>query len=461
MKFGVTAKLFLAIFATCMLVVITMHWGVRLSFERGFIDYIKRTNSQRIALLDNALTEQYQLHGNWGFLRNNERFVYQLLRSFEQNPDEGRNYPPHGLRTQIWVVDGEMHKLVGPDGPLPDEGPRLPITVNDEVVGWVMSTPVERLTREADISFDQQQQRTSWLIVALAGLLAAAVAWLTARGLLAPVKRLVKGTHQLAAGNFSARVMADSQDELGRLASDFNQLAVSLEKNDAMRREFMADISHELRTPLAILRGELEALQDGVRKPTADSLSSLQGEVLILTKLVDDLHQLSLSDSGALAYRKSRVDVIHLLQIAVAACRERFSLKGLDISLSLPEQALIFGDPDRLTQLFHNLLENSLRYTDPPGRLVVSGLIQGESLTLRWQDSAPGVAESQLSQIFERFYRAEGSRNRSSGGSGLGLPICQNIVEAHGGNLTAAHSTLGGLQIAVVLPLDSRAARIL
>lgn len=456
MKFGITAKLFLAIFATCMLVVITMHWGVRLSFERGFIDYIKRSNNQRIVLLSNALTEQYQTHGDWGFLRNNERFVLQLLRSFEQNPDEGRNYPPHGLRTQIWVVDAEMHKLVGPDGPLPDEGPRRAITVNNEVVGWIMSTPVERLTRAADISFDAQQRRTSWLIVALVGFIAAAVAWLTARGLLAPVKRLVMGTHQLAAGNFSARVMVDSRDELGRLASDFNRLAMSLEKNDTMRREFMADISHELRTPLAILRGELEALQDGVRKATADSLASLQGEVLILTKLVDDLHQLSLSDSGALAYRKSRVDVIHLLQIAVAACRERFHLQGIQLSLSLPEQAMVFGDPDRLTQLFHNLIENSLRYTDAPGRLVISGLVQGSSLTLRWQDSAPGVDNEQLAKIFERFYRTEGSRNRASGGSGLGLPICLNIVEAHGGTLTASHSTLGGLQLAVVLPLDSR-----
>ncbi|TKI06698.1 two-component system sensor histidine kinase BaeS [Martelella alba] len=461
MKFGITAKLFLALFATSMLVVITMNWGVRLSFERGFIDYIKRTNHQRMVLLDNALTEQYQVHGDWGFLRNNERFVFQLLRSFEQNPDEGRNYPPHGLRTQIWVVDADMTKLVGPAGPLPNEGPRLPITANHQVVGWIMSTPVERLTRAADISFDAQQRRTSWLIVALAGLLAAAVAWLTARGLLAPVQRLVKGTHQLAAGNFSVRVVVDTQDELARLARDFNQLAMSLEKNDAMRREFMADISHELRTPLAILRGELEALQDGVRKPTGESLASLQGEVAILTKLVDDLYQLSLSDSGALAYRKSRVDVIHLLKIAVAAFHERYIHKGIDICLEMPDQAPVFGDPDRLTQLFNNLLENSLRYTDPPGRLVITGQIRDEMLSLCWQDSAPGVDDGQLLQIFDRFYRTEGSRNRASGGSGLGLSICQNIVEAHAGSLKAAHSTLGGLRIALLLPIDTRPVRSL
>lgn len=461
MKFGITAKLFLAIFATCMLVVITMHWGVRVSFERGFIDYIKRSNNQRIELLSNALADQYQLHGDWRFLRNNDRFVYQLLRSFEQNVDEGKNLPPHGLRTQIWVVDAQRQKLVGPTGPLPDEGPRRAINVNGNPVGWVMSTPVERLTRDADISFDAQQRRTSWLIVAMAGLLAAAVTWLTARGLLAPVKRLVSGTHQLAAGNFSTRVETGTQDELGRLANDFNQLAMSLEKNDAMRREFMADISHELRTPLSILRGELEALQDGVRQPTGESLSSLQAEVSMLTKLVEDLHQLSLSDSGALAYRKDRVDAIHMLDIAAASFRERFTLKGLELTLSLPEKAWIFGDADRLTQLFLNLLENSLRYTDAPGGVAVEGWTRDDRLTLRWRDSAPGVDDEQLTQIFERFYRTEGSRNRGSGGSGLGLPICQNIVDAHGGHISAAHSASGGLQITVQLPLDHRAPRTL
>lgn len=116
--------------------------------------------------------------------------------------------------------------------------------------------------------------------------------------MLAPVKRLVEGTHRLAAGDFSTRVAVSSRDELGHLAQDFNQLASSLEKNEQMRRDFMADVSHELRTPLAVLRGELEALQDGLRQPTPESLSSLQAEVAILTKLVNDLHQLSQSDRG-------------------------------------------------------------------------------------------------------------------------------------------------------------------
>lgn len=460
-KFGITAKLFLAIFATCMLVITTMHWGVRLSFERGFIDYIKRSNNQRIELLSNALAEQYQSHGDWGFLRNNDRFVFQLMRSFEQNLDEGKSLPPHGLRTQIWVIDAQRQRLVGPSAPLPDEGPRRAIIVNGIPVGWVMSTPVERLTRDVDINFDAQQRRTSWLIVALAGLLAAAAAWLTARGLLAPVKRLVNGTHQLAAGNFSTRVETGTQDELGKLANDFNSLAISLEKNDAMRREFMADISHELRTPLSILRGELEALQDGVRQATGESLSSLQAEVTVLTKLVDDLHQLSLSDSGALAYRKEWVDIVNLAHIAVAAFRSRFVAKGLTLKVALPDAAWVFGDADRLTRLFINLLENSLRYTDAPGNVELEGWTRDNNLALVLRDSAPGVGSEHLTQIFARFFRTEGSRNRASGGSGLGLAICQNIIDAHGGTLSASHSALGGLQITLQLPLDIRAPRIL
>ncbi|SUI50624.1 Signal transduction histidine-protein kinase BaeS [Serratia marcescens] len=371
MRIGITGKLFLAIFATCMLVLITMHWGVRVSFERGFIDYIKSSNEQRINMLSEALEEQYSHHGNWIFLRNNDQVVYQIMRSFEQNSDSSHNLPPKGWRTQFWVVDSQFNRLVGHSGPLPKEGPRHPIRYNNEIVGWVLTTPVERLTRNTDINFDRQQRRTSWIIVALSTLLAAAVTWLLSRGMLAPVKRLVAGTHRLAAGDFTTRVAVSSQDELGRLAHDFNQLATSLEKNEQMRRAFMADVSHELRTPLAVLRGELEALQDGVRQPTPASLSSLQAEVSTLTKLVDDLHQLSLSDLGALAYRKASVDCVHLVQIAVAAFRERFRAKGLEIVTHLPAQAPLFGDPDRLNQLFNNLLENSLRYTDAGGRLEI------------------------------------------------------------------------------------------
>ncbi|KHN54041.1 envelope stress sensor histidine kinase BaeS [Pectobacterium fontis] len=450
MKFGITAKLFLAIFATCMLVLITMHWGVRVSFERGFIDYIKRGNEQRVTQLRDALAEQYQQHGNWSFLRNNERLVFKMLHSLDQNNDTDNSL--QGWRVRLWVLDSDKNKLSGSSAPIPPESTWQPIQVHHQTVGWIVASPVERLTRNADISFDQQQQRTSWLIVALSTLLAIIATWLTARGLLAPVKRLVNGMHSLASGDFSTRVTASSHDELGRLAQDFNQLASTLEKNEQSRRAFMADVSHELRTPLAVLRGELEALQDGVRKPDAHSLHSLQSEVTTLTKLVDDLHQLTLSDRGALAYRKTEVDVVQVLHIAIAAFHERFQKKQITLNTDLPAQAGVFGDPDRLSQLFNNLLENSLRYTDEQGQLHITMVQQQKRWAMIWQDSGPGVTDEQLHLIFERFYRVESSRNRTSGGSGLGLAICNNIVEAHSGRLYAEHAPLGGVMITIELP---------
>lgn len=452
LRLGISAKLFLAIFSTCMLVLITMHWGVRLSFEHGFVDYIKRGNEQRLAMLGDALADQYEQHGSWDFLRHNDRLVFTMLRSLEQNPDSSNQLPPHGWRTQFWIIDQQYKVLAGPRAPVPPEGSRRNITTsNGKIVGWVVGSPPERLTRSTDINFDHQQRRTSWLIVGLSTLLAALVTWLMSRGLLAPVKRLVAGTHHLAAGNFATRVEVGSHDELGQLAQDFNRLASSLEKNESMRRAFMADISHELRTPLAILRGELEAMQDGVRQLTPEAIGSLLSEVGVLSKLVDDLHQLSLSDEGALAYRKQATDLVQLLEVSAGSFNERYRSHGLTLTLQMPDEAPFFGDPDRLMQLFTNLLENSLRYTDAPGQVEVRLWYEAPCWRMSFADSAPGVDAQQQAKIFERFYRTEGSRNRASGGSGLGLAICKNIVDAHGGHIAAEHSDLGGLKITLQL----------
>ena len=458
---GITGKLFMAILATCISVLILMHIAVRISFERGFIGYIKSGNEKRLALLSDTLSEQYAQHGNWQFLRHNNRYMFQLLRAFDREPQTSTAMPPHGWRTQFWVADQHFNKLVGPPSSIPRDGTRKAITVAGATVGWVIASPVERLTRSTDIHFDKQQRRSSWIIVILAILLAAGATFPLARGLLRPVKRLVEGTHRLAAGDFSTRVTPVGRDELGRLAQDFNQLASTLEKNQRMRRAFMADISHELRTPLAVLRGELEAIQDGVRRFTPESVTSLQMEVATLTKLVDDLHQLSLSDEGALAYQKKTLDIVALLEVAAGAFKARFHARGLALRLTLPQHISLFGDADRLMQLFNNLLENSLRYTDAGGELHISGEARGHRLYLRFADTAPGVSDEQLTQLFERFYRAEGSRSRASGGSGLGLAICQNIVQAHGGTLQATHSPAGGVSINVTLPLETELQRML
>ena len=200
----------------------------------------------------------------------------------------------------------------------------------------------------------------------------------------------------------------------------------------------MADISHELRTPLAVLRAELEAIQDGIRPMTPAALEPLQGEVQQLGKLIDDLHELSVTQNGALSYRFAVLDLDGVLQAALAAVRGRFADAGLALETA-PAGAvlLIEGDERRLQQLFANLLENALRYTDAGGRVAARIQPHADRVDIHIEDSAPGVDAAHRERLFERFYRVEGSRNRASGGSGLGLAICRNIVEAHGGTIQA------------------------
>jgi two-component system sensor histidine kinase BaeS len=231
-----------------------------------------------------------------------------------------------------------------------------------------------------------------------------------------------------------------------------NQLAENLERNRSARHRWMADIAHELRTPVAILKGEIEALADGVRKPDKQVLTSLVEEVDQLACLVDDLQTLALADAGALDLRREPLDLCGLIQQVATAFRERLAERGITLELDLPQGVTAVGDARRLRQLMHNLLENCARYADPEGwvRIGVSATPTGVSLSV--EDSGPGVSDTRLERLFDRFYRGDESRSRAGGGSGLGLSICRNIVEAHGGRIRAARGDSGGLAVYIELP---------
>jgi two-component system sensor histidine kinase BaeS len=354
------------------------------------------------------------------------------------------------------VIDTTGHRVVGPAA-IDAELRRRPIEVGGTVVGWLGAPPRLKVADVVDQRFHEQQKWAGWVVAILATILSAIVAWILARGLLLPVKRLANATARLADGDYKTRVESKRNDELGRLVDDFNRLGNALEKQERSRRNFMADISHELRTPLAVLKGELEALQDGMRPLTPQTVQSLQAEVAILGKLVSDLHDLSLADVGGLAYHCGEVDLSKLLGDCLDAFRERFASRNLQAETQLREGVKVHGDPDRLAQLVNNLLENAVRYTDGGGRVVISLRAESGKAVLDLHDTAPAVPEESLPRIFERLYRVESSRNRERGGSGLGLSICRSVVEAHGGAIVARASNLGGLWIEVRLPLAKRA----
>jgi two-component system, OmpR family, sensor histidine kinase BaeS len=276
---------------------------------------------------------------------------------------------------------------------------------------------------------------------------------LTALGLAshltAPIRATQRTVAALAAGTLDARVDVRGRDELAELARDVNRLGEALEQNANARRQWIADLAHELRTPLAILRGEIEALNDGVRAPTPAALRSLLDEAHQLGALIDDLHQLSLADLGALSYRFETIDVRALLAAVIDG---HVAPAGIDVAIHAdPAPQWIRADAVRVRQLFSNLLSNALRYTDSPGRIEwrLDSLTDGVRVTV--DDSPPGVSRDALPQLFNRLYRVESSRNRADGGSGLGLAICRAIVDAHGGRIEALASPLGGLRVIVEL----------
>jgi two-component system sensor histidine kinase BaeS len=256
-------------------------------------------------------------------------------------------------------------------------------------------------------------------------------------------------------GDYGQRVDTSRRDELGDLSRDVNQLAHTLEQNRIARRNWIAEISHELRTPVAILQGEIEAIDDGIRAFDSTSLKSLQAETTRLSRLIQDLHDLSLSDIGALEYQMMPMQLDTLLLERINSIDAQRIDTGISIDLiNNTQQTEILGDSQRLGQLIDNLLQNSLRYTDPNGKIVVELNQLDRQLQIRWFDSGPGLADVDLPLLFDPLYRAEKSRNRNHGGAGLGLAIVAKIVSAHQGSISASHSPLGGLEIRILVPTN-------
>ena len=378
----------------------------------------------------------------------------------EAGPSPHRHHHPRLLPNdplflggRLRLLDADHKHVVGP--PVHDNKETLrPIIVGDSTVGWLAVRPINTFTDRLAIAFIGQQQEANVLISALALGLSILASLILARVFLAPIRRLAAGVQALAAGQYDTQITASSQDELGQLARHFNLLAQTLKSNENARRQWIADIAHELRTPLAILKGEIEALQDGVRNPTPETIHSLHSEVSALTKLVGDLHELSVSDLGSMNYRRAPLDLSVVLGEVCQHFQQRFANRGVELINRVDGRLKrqVFGDPDRIFQLFSNLLENSSRYTDEGGFCEMTVEQIGQVFSVNLRDSAPGVPDEALQKLFERLYRVDQSRSRELGGSGLGLAIAKNIVEAHGGTITAYHCEYGGLWIQVILP---------
>ena len=349
--------------------------------------------------------------------------------------------PPNSLA----LLDANKTILVG-GKVATEEAIFKPLTLNDKVVGYIRSEPFNQITNELDQQFVQHQTQAFFKIALFSLGIVLIGAGLLAAYLRSRINKIGGHAALLTSGDYSRQSLDKSQDELGQLSKKLNKLGDTLENNRSSRRRWISDISHELRTPVTVLKGEIEAIQDNVRELTPASIDSLHHEVLRLSRLIEDLNELSLSDLGALSYHKESLDIVTLVEDVIFQHQHQFDENKIDVSLNAANKnILIDGDGQRLEQLFANLANNSQHYTSSPGRIEIIITKRSNKVLVEWSDSEPGVSDEELEKLFERLYRVETSRNRNAGGSGLGLSICKNIVEAHEGTIVAKHSPLGGI----------------
>lgn len=334
-----------------------------------------------------------------------------------------------------------------------------PIVVRGETFGYLRLLPAPPASDALDRRFLEHQYQSIGVVAGVLLLLSVVAGTWFARRWVRPLSELQQATGRIARGDFAVRLPETRNDEIGTLVRNVNQMVTGLETLESGRRRWIANMAHELRTPLAVLRAETDALIDGVRPLGASALASLREEIERLGQLVEDLHLLALSDLDALPCHFSDCDAGEIVGRTLERHRARAEARGLAlVGPQIPTAMAVCWDRSRIEQVLDNLLENSLRYTDPPGTIKVSIDARGTGITLRVDDSAPGVPANALPRLFEPLFRVDPARSRVQGGSGLGLALCAAIVRAHGGRIAAQGSPLGGLAVVIELPRTPPAA---
>lgn len=410
----------------------------------AFGDFLFSQNQETIVA---QLSDYYRAHSNWAG-------VYTAL------PDVFD--PRQGGDPDIRLVDVMGRVVAGRPGfdrtaPLTEAeiAQGVPIMVSGQRVGTLLRqrSPFGTSGR-ADPFLDRINRA---LLIAAGGgtVLALLLGWLLARALTHQLRDLMQATQTIARGELGRQVAVRSQDEVGQLARSFNAMSADLARARDLRRQMTADIAHELRTPLSIILGHTEALRDGVLPPTPETHALLHDEAIRLNRLIEDLRTLSLADAGELSLNRRPTDPGALLKRALALQAPRLQQNAITLRTDIaPNLPTLEVDPDRLLQVLNNLLDNAARHTPAGRQLICRAALAPDTrrVLISLSDSGPGIAPADLPFIFERFYRADKSRQHDATGSGLGLAIAKSIVEAHGGRIWAESQPGTGATFWIELP---------
>jgi signal transduction histidine kinase len=336
----------------------------------------------------------------------------------------------------------------------------VPLYVNGDPVGRLMVRPMKpgETNLEAPSPRLVSAFRNSLIWTGLAaGTLGIAFIYFFTKRMLVPIRQITDAAQRVGEGQFSWEIPASGNDEIGKLAQTFNSMTRQLAESETERRRMLADVAHELRTPLTNAQGYIEAIKDGLREPDAHTIEATHRQILQLHRLIDDLRLLTLAESGHLELRFESQLLTELLNSVVNGFEPRAQAKGINLIRKYPQSLpAITMDRTRVAQVVGNLLENAILHTPSGGSVEVRAEHAGDRIVVTVADTGEGIPADALPHVFDRLYRHDRSRNRSSGGSGLGLSIAKELVEAHGGSIGVESEVDTGTRVYFSLPVRFR-----
>ncbi len=335
---------------------------------------------------------------------------------------------------------------------MPVEIEQTHLTANGRLIGTLIT---EKRQLPQPLRLTLRSLNPIFIAGILLVLLTVVIGVLLMRRVVNPLSEVIAASEDVASGNFSTRIkLKKSKDDLYALSAHFNHMTETLERNNNERRAMLADIAHELRTPLSVLRGRLEGMMDGVYPPNDTNIAQVLEETYLLERLVDDLRLLTLAESRQIHFEMKETDLIELTRKTITIFEPQAELKNVDIALEKDAHTLmVVIDPQRMEQVIGNLVGNSLRYVPEDGFIKISLTKKNGTAEIVVADNGSGIKEEDLPYIFDRFWRGEKSRARTTGGAGLGLAISKQLVEAQGGKISAVNRPEGGLQVTISIPL--------
>lgn len=409
-----------------------------------FRQYSSRPLGRREEPFVRILQQRYNLNGEW---RDVQSLVVDLGQAIEERVI---------LAESGGVIIGDSEgKLNGKHLMLDDLPPMFfPITsAQRQLVGKLYIDPFN--ARDIKDNLFLGKINHSFLIGSLIVIgLALMITILITRPIIRPIEQLTEAVQKMEKGDLSVRVNIPSRDETGRLARAFNKMAESMDKLTILRRNMVSDVAHELRTPLTNIRGYLEASRDGLLKPDENLVNNLYEEAMLLNRLVDDLQDLALVESGHVTLDLQPVEIQGLIETTIDLYQTQAHALGLSLSAVIePGLPAAQADSHRLMQVIRNLVNNAMAHTPAGGKItVIAKTGENKTVQLTVEDSGEGIPEDQLDLIFERFYRVDQSRNRATGGNGLGLSIVKQLVELQGGKVWVESQAGKGSSFHIIIP---------